>query len=139
MTCNSIPRKEQKYTHSRRVMGCSFQLSSSSSRNDLFMILFFSSKGIKFSIIRCLHATTKMRNIPAHISPNTQSSHLWKEKGIRSMMVLLWCMPSSVFVAANFQSSVRCFLPLYQNVNRYSSHFKLCKVCRVARSGKFQV
>lgn len=40
------------------------------------------------------------------------------------MMVLLWCMPSSVFVAANFQSSVRCFPPLYQNVDRYSSHLQ---------------
>ena len=37
-----------------RVMGRIFQWSSSSSRNALFTILFFSSVGMKFSMMRCL-------------------------------------------------------------------------------------
>lgn len=41
-------------TYSSLVIGCSFQWSSSSSKKDLFIILLFSSRGIKFSIIRCL-------------------------------------------------------------------------------------
>lgn len=71
-------------------MGCSFHWSSSSSKNDLFMILFFSSKGIKFSIIRCLHATKKKgkytRDIISRlISPLLLSHWLntaWKRRNV---------------------------------------------------------
>ncbi len=43
-----------------RVMGVIFQRSSSSSNVALVTILFFSSSGMKFSMIRCLVGTTQM-------------------------------------------------------------------------------
>lgn len=49
-----LPTLKSVGTYSSLVIGCNFQWSSSSSKKDLFIILLFSSRGIKFSIIRCL-------------------------------------------------------------------------------------
>lgn len=53
--------KEVRTYSSTRAMGFSFQVSSSSSQNARLSVLFFTSKGIKFSMIRCLkHKHTRL-------------------------------------------------------------------------------
>ncbi len=96
-----------------RVMGVIFQRSSSSSNVALVTILFFSSSGMKFSMIRCLVGTTQMFkgqwNDILNYSPSCRSKPVSRAGYCSKMIPIPWVryrFLNDTFFNTNFMKSV---------------------------------
>lgn len=72
------------------MTGCSLHWSSSPSKCSLFIILFFSSGGIKFSIKRYLQNGTKPRHVSAEVTQSISLIPRMEKKEYITSWVLIW-------------------------------------------------